>query len=210
MEKILKSSLFWGLLLILAGGAMLVQNLFGFPLLDLVWGLVLGVFGGFFIYLATKDKEQWWRWLVGAGLIGLSISSILDFVLPKLASYLDGAEFLGSLAVGFLLIYFAQRSNWWAVIPAGVLATLSVVTLLDSTGIGPENSSIFFIGLGITFVIIGLLPNAGQKWGFIPGGFLLVFGLLLALQAGFIFDVIWPVGLILGGGFLIFRAVRPT
>lgn len=210
MEKFLKSSLVWGFMLILIGAILLVQNFFELQLLGLLWGFVAGVFGVGFCYLAWKQPDQWWRWLAGAGLISISLSSVLDVFLPAIAKFLNGAELLMCLSLGFLMIYLRQRINWWAVIPAGILATLSVLTIVDNIDLSVESGSIFFLGLGLTFVTVGVLPTIEQRWAFIPGGILLALGLLLALQAGIIFDLAWPVGLILGGAYLILRSLRPA
>lgn len=210
MKRLFQSSLLWGFLLLLAGIALLTENLIDFPLPDLLWAIAAGIFGIGFIYYAWKEPVHWWRWLAGAGLIGIAVSAFIRTSSPALSNSMDGSEFLASFALAFLLVYVFYRKYWWAVIPAGVLATFWIIEWTPL--IAPEiyTESIFFIGLGLTFVVVGLLPGIEQKWGYVPGAILLALGLLLSFEQDSLFDLAWPIGLILGGLYLVYRALRPA
>jgi len=74
-----------------------------------------------------------------------------------------------------------------------------------------ETGGIFFIGLGLTFALVGLLPapRGRMRWAFIPALVLLVMGLLIFAAAEQFINYLWPVALILVGLYLVFRTFRP-
>lgn len=125
---------------------------------------------------------------------------------------MGGSFVLGGIGLAFLFVYLANREFWWALIPAGVMMTLAVVVGLSSVFQGVETGGIFFLGLGLTFAIVALLPNPhGQmKWAFIPAAILGSIGLLLLLVWTAAINYLWAIGLILVGIFLLLRAIRPS
>jgi hypothetical protein len=70
------------------------------------------------------------------------------------------------------------------------------------------------LGLGLTFAVVALLPtNAGRMvWAWIPAGILGLMGLLLMAATGSMIGYLWPLVIIVAGGFLILRTVlgRPS
>ncbi len=86
------------------------------------------------------------------------------------------------------------------------MLTLAFVAGLDRFLPGMVTGGLFFIGLGITFVVLYFLntPMGNTRWPLIPGGILLLMGVLLSLSATGILNLLWPVGLILLGLFLFF------
>ena len=201
----------WGGLLIVVGGLFLLQeiNLIS-GAWDIIWALLFSTAGALFLFTYWRDRSQWWPLIPGSGLLGLGALIIID-------EYLPGAEwaaavFLGAIGVSFWLIYFLQRENWWAVIPGGVLLTLTFVVALEPYVQGDADGGIFLLGLGLTFLILGLLPNSfgRMRWSFIPAAVLSIIGILLLGSNVEIFNYIWPLGLILLGGFFLIRYLRST
>jgi hypothetical protein len=93
-----------------------------------------------------------------------------------------------------------------------LLTLVSVVFFGEQQIIDSEAlPGIFFLGLGITFGLVGLLPNPDGPmwWAWIPAAVLAGMGLFWMLLGGAVelFNLIWPVILIVFGGFLIFRTV---
>ena len=195
-----------GFLLILGGilGILeklgMINNATGF-----FWTIILGLAGIAFVYIFITNREHWWSIIPGSALIGLAISAGL----PEQLSMFSGLAFLGVLGSGFLIIYFANRKNWWAIIPSGVLITLGIISSVSNQMRGQDSGALFFIGLGLTFLLVALLPNKVQRmnWAFIPGSILLVFGTLLGTSFRDWFDYIWIGALFCGGIFMILRFI---
>jgi hypothetical protein len=80
--------------------------------------------------------------------------------------------------------------------------------LLGEAFSGIEVGGIFFLGLGLTFGLVAIIPTPhGQmKWAFIPAGIMIVMGLLITAALSPLINYIWPSALILAGLLLVFRA----
>jgi len=101
-----------------------------------------------------------------------------------------------------------RRDFWWAVIPGGVLWTVALVSGLSSALPGELTSGILFLGLGLTFALLSLVPTpqGRMKWALIPGGVMLLLGLIVTVSAaGSLFVYLWPAVLILAGLYLLAR-----
>jgi hypothetical protein len=192
--------------LILFGGLLLLERM-GFlsGASDLFWGTVFVIAGAGFLYTFFQDvRRQWWAIIPALALFGLAG----DNFLPERYTGAGGSLFLGALGVSFLLVYLTDRARWWAVIPGGVLVTLSVVAAADDVfAVGFDSGAILFIGLGLTFLLVALLPSAGNDtcWAYIPAVVLVLVGAFLgnSATAGFV-DYLWPAALFIAGLGLIF------
>ncbi|MBN1146035.1 MAG: hypothetical protein JXA78_02170, partial [Anaerolineales bacterium] len=116
---------------------------------------------------------------------------------------------LGGIGLSFVAIYLVERQNWWALIPAGVMLTLAVMVVLGEALPGFDAGGIFFLGLGLTFALIALLPSeeGGLRWAWIPAGIMLLMGVLFVAASENLLVYILPAGLILVGVYLIVRAM---
>jgi hypothetical protein len=201
---------------LLGGGLMLLGGLLfleQFGLLKgvagMFWGAVLAVVGAAFMRVFFQNmRTNWWAVIPAFALFGMAA----DTILPERFSGWGGAFFLGAVGLAFWTIYFTDRSRWWAIIPGGVLVTLAVVSLADNFFVlEGGNGSIFFIGLGLTFLLVALLPNpvADTRWAYIPSAVLVLMGAFVASSAtAGLANYVWPVALIavglgLIGGFFI-------
>ena len=209
MFKWLQSRLLWGCLLIVGGLALLLQQM-GVPLIGGVfWSIILGFAGVPFIIEFINHRANWWALIPGCALLGLGATSLVGTLLPALAAFLGGAIFLGSISLGFWLVYVFKREFWWAIIPGGVLATLALVSMSGINGFGIDTGGLFFLGLGLTFALVAVLPNpvGSIKWAWIPAAVLLIMGVLISAASSSWINYVWPVALILGGGLLLYRTV---
>jgi hypothetical protein len=104
----------------------------------------------------------------------------LNRILPGGTGEWGGSILLGGIALSFLLIYLVNRENWWAIIPGGVLLTLALIISLGSFLGGFEVGGLFFLGIGLTFALVAVIPNpqGSMAWAWIPAGILTVMGLL--------------------------------
>ena len=85
--------------------------------------------------------------------------------------------FLGALGLAFFAVYLTGRERWWAIIPGGVLITLGLVAALTTRFGVVDNGGVLFAGIGVTFLLVGILSNA--RWAYIPGVTLLALGGLI-------------------------------
>jgi hypothetical protein len=212
MKKLLSSRLFWGLVLII-GGVLLLLNTFGIiEIGDIFWVVILGVAGLLFLAVYITNHDHWWALIPGVIFLTIATTIGLDSFLPDFHSTsLVGTIILGGIALSFLLVYLADRSNWWAIIPAGVMSTIAVVAAWDaSTSSSVTSGGIFFLGLGITFLLVAVLPNSvgPLRWAWIPAGILGLIGVLILVAAEDLINYIWPSAIILTGIFLVFRSIR--
>ncbi len=208
--KWLTSRIVWGSLLILGGVLFLLDNLNIITFGDIFWGFVLGIGGVGFLSVYVSDRRHWWALIPGMTLLAVAIVVLLDTLLPSVGDFISGAIVLGGIAASFILIYLINREHWWAIIPGGVLATLAAITLVDSVFSGIETGGLLFLGLGLTFALVAIVPNPhGQmRWAFIPAGILFVMGLLIMAAASQFINFLWPIALILVGLYFVFITFR--
>lgn len=174
-----------------------------FPLLFGVGGLIfLGVFFG-------NTKEDWWAVIPGMTLIGLAGLMAIGIFLPESAGAWGAALFLAFIGLSFWVIYFTRKDAWWAIIPGGSLFSVALVAGLAETAGGMVSGGILFLGLALTFLLVYLLPNPEGRpgWALIPAGVLGVMGIIFMIFGGEWANFVWPVALIVGGGFLLWRAI---
>jgi hypothetical protein len=214
--KEVRNGTIWGILLIIAGVVFLLQNMGIFVNIGELMGMGLFAAGGLlFLYLFLTDLPgRWWAAIPGATLLGLAGTIFFDNYAPRFLDGLGGPLFLASIGFGFVLVYLADLTKWWAIIPAGVLSTLAVVAGFDELNLrGIDTGSLFFLGLGGTFLLLALLTGQRgerQTWAFIPAAVLLVMGVLIGtprlgrIWFGYL-DNLWPVALIVIGLFWVLR-----
>jgi hypothetical protein len=190
-----------GVLLILGGGLMLLDRLdILHNATDYFWAALFALAGGIFLYYFFTDKSKWWAAIPGFALLGMAASS---FFLDRIG--LGGLAFLGGLGLGFWGVYFARHEHWWAIIPGGVLLTLGASSAMTEFYRFEDSGGVFFVGLGLTFLLVGVL--ARMRWAYIPAAILLVLGIVLGTPFVGIFEYVWIGALVLGGLVLIGTAI---
>lgn len=196
-----------GILLVAAGVIFLLNNL---NIITLDWEMLIGpmfaVGGLIFLLVFIFNTDEWWALIPGFVLIGIGI--IIFMGQNKLADLWTGAVFLAMIGLPFFLVYAFHPAHWWAIIPGGVMVTLAVVSLLPENGV--LSGGIFFLGLALTFGLVYILPKpAGKlKWALYPAGILLFIGVLVTLGATNLINYVWPLALLGGGGYVIYRALK--
>jgi hypothetical protein len=199
--------MFWGALLILAGLMLLLQNYLGIRFGTIFWSLLFGVGGMVFLSIFFGKRDHWWALIPGFTLLSLSLVMLINFLAPGLNNFFSGSIVLGGIGVGFLGVYLADRNNWWAIIPAGVMFTLMIVAVLDDVLSGFGIGGIFFLGLGLTFGIVALIPSpeGRMNWAWIPAAILIAMGVIITATAEDLLIIIGPAALIILGFYLIYR-----
>jgi hypothetical protein len=201
------SRVLWGILLIAGGIIFLLDNLGIIAIGTYFWAFLFAVGSLGFLSVFVADRQNWWALIPGIVLLAIGTIIFLGEAFPVVADQWGGSIVLGGIGLSFILVYLVNRENWWAIIPAGVMFTLAIVAGLNEALTGFDTGGIFFLGLGLTFALIAILPNPhGQmKWAFIPAGVLIFMGLLILAAFTQLINYIWPVVLILAGLYLVFR-----
>lgn len=198
-----------GILLILAGVAFLLDNL-GITALN--WEMLVGpmfaIGGLIFLLVFVQNTHEWWALIPGFILIGIGLTVFMGQTMGAIGDRLGGTIFLGFVALAFIMTYVTHPVNWWAIIPGGVSLTLAGVTLMP--GEGALSGGVFFLGMALTFGLVYILPKPSGKlpWALYPAGILFLVGLLVTLGATNLMDFVLPMALLIGGGYVIYRAVR--
>jgi hypothetical protein len=210
--KLFKSPILWGSLLVAGGIALLLENMDILHIGGLIWGVVLGIAGILFLSVYFENRVNWWPLIPGVSLLAFGLAAILGYLSPSFSETVGGSLVLGGISLSLFLVYLVNRENWWAIIPAGVLATLAVVSIIDAGNYDVDTGGVFFVGVGLTFILVAILPTpVGQmRWAFIPALIMLVMGTLISSQRQDIMLYVWPILIILVGGYLVFRAVRSS
>jgi hypothetical protein len=199
-----------GLVLLLFGAIALMQNFNVINVGSNIWGLLMAVIfigaGASFLTVLFTNRLNWWAAIPGVILLALGIMIAVPILIPAFSGSLLGAFFLAAIGLSFWVVYFLSPQNWWAIIPGGALFTLAAIAGLSDYG-GIESGSLLFLGLAITFALVGLIPVGGRHmtWPWIPAGVLFVFGALLSFNSYAWGRYLWPVLLILVGLVIIVR-----
>jgi hypothetical protein len=207
------SRVLWGALLILGGILYLLQNLNILHVGDLFWAIVLLLIGAFFLVTFINDRVNWWALIPGIILVVLGLLVVLNLILP-FTNFWTGPLFLAGIGLAFWAVYLNNRAFWWAIIPGGVLFTLALVAGLSGSVPGMETGGIFFLGLGVTFGLLAILPTGegpqtrSLRWAFIPAIVMVIMGLLIAASSVSLINYIWPALLILGGIYLVYLTLN--
>jgi hypothetical protein len=198
-----------GLLLVVAGALLLLQtfNIVSF-LWDAIWAVLLAGGGVCFLLAFLGNRSHWWAAIPGMALLGLG--GLVGLSILELDASFGGSMFLVLISAGFWLVYLRARENWWAMIPGGVLLTLAAIAGLDQFVPWVGTSGLFFLGLALTFALVYLLPTPSGRmsWALIPAGVLFLIGLIITLATSSVLNLLAPAALILGGAYLVYRALR--
>ena len=172
---------------------------------DYLWAGILAVGAAVFLFWFFSDQSRWWAAIPGFTLAGMAVSAIL---LDRLGW--GGLALLGGIGLGFWAVYFSGRERWWAIIPGGVLVTLGITSVMSEAYGVVDSGGVFFLGLGLTFMLVALL--ARMKWAYIPAAVLLLLGFFLGFFQGTPFvgvlGYVWIGLLLIAGAILIVSAFR--
>ena len=210
--KWLTNRILWGVILIVGGILFLIEAITDIQLGGLFWAAVFGMVAFAFLGVYLGNRTHWWALIPGIIFADLALVSLVNVLFPSLDDTLGGALFLGGLGLTFWLIYIVNRSQWWAMIPGGVLVTLAVVAGASSfTSSDEEMAGVFFLGLGITSALVGALPSGGvdMRWAYIPAAVLFLIGVGISIATVSVMNYVWPVALILVGIYIVYLATRP-
>ena len=179
-----KSSLFWGVLLIVGGALALTQQM-GYldqlPESIWMWIFALVSFGAFLSYALSGWKD--WGWLFPAGIFG-GLAVTVGLATNAVDSAAVGSPLFIGLLLPFGAAYLADRvRNWWALIPGALMLFLALTTLLvDNIG-GEWIGSLFLFLVGLGFFVV-YLNNRAHTWALLVAYILAVLSIAPAMAAG--------------------------
>lgn len=178
------SAIFWGLVMI-AAGIIFVLDETGMINLGLlsqgVWTAVFAVLSVFFFITYFLHGAREWGWLFPACILG-AIALIMATENTTLGRSLSGAPVLIAIAVPFLAAFLQEtKKNWWALIPAWVMAVISVIVLFEDRIDGNITGTLVLYSIALPFLVV-YLWNREQRWALIPFAVLSVVGLIPLLE----------------------------
>jgi hypothetical protein len=210
MFKWLGSPILWGVLFILGGILFLLENLGIFEGGGLFWAIVFALGGIFFLTMYRGVRSNWWALIPGMTLLGIALIIILGELFPAINEYLGGVIVTAAIGTAFLIVFLGNRSFWWALVPAGVMYSVSLMIIIDTLTTGFDAGGIILLGIAATFVVLALLPGVQveMRWAWIPAVILGLIGILVLAESSNVIGYLWPAALILAGLFFIWRTVR--
>lgn len=179
-----RRGLLWSLALIVGGVLLLLFN-FGVLADFAPWPQVLLGAGGFaaagyFFFGFMRNSRDWWR-LIPAWTLAALTGMILLTLAPAVDPQLVAAVLFVGLAMAFVHVYLLDRSErWWALIPGGFLLVLGAVIALSGRIAQLDLlATVLFVGLGAVFFLLYWLDSQRRQWwAVVPGGVLVIFGVL--------------------------------
>jgi hypothetical protein len=192
-----------GLLIIVAGVLLLLEQIGWITLEGTFWG-TLFLLGGaaFFLALWLGDRAEWWPLIPGGVMLAWGLSTLLGNL--GLAGWLVALIGMVGSALPFLYIFTRNRkTNWWALIPGGVLLLVGVATALGELVGGDWVATFVLLGIALAFALAFLMDRRNW-WALIPAGVLTMVAIGVSPLA---VELLFAVALILFGVFLILRMV---
>lgn len=200
----------WGGVIILLGVILLLMttDVIGIDV-NASWLFGILFFFAFIIFLGmyfSMHRQQFWPLIPGIIMLGLSLLILSEEI--GLRGLIGTGLFMLFIGISFLAVYLFHPIHWWAIIPAGMVGSVSLVIFFgDILGVG-----LMFLGMGATFLglFFALMPTPNKHWWpLMPGGILAFMGLLFLFFGPVEFgNYILPGALIIVGIILIIRSLK--
>ncbi len=175
------SSLFWGIALIIAGGFALASEM-GYlnGLSSFTWGFIFAAASALFFVAYFVNGIRAWGWLFPACIFAGLSAAIAVSIFPAAQNWIPTLV-VGSVAVPFLAAYAIDRSRKWALIPAFILGSVSIIPPLDALHLG-DLMGAFIVGMiGLPFIAAYFI-SPKTWWGILPGGIMVSIALMIGLD----------------------------
>lgn len=198
-----------GGLLIIAG---VISLLFQFEILQLQSEyIVASIFAvlGLGLILSYFVDRRMWKLFCGMFLVFIALP-IFNSAAHMYPDDLTGTAFLWMFALVFFLIFGRDRSQWWAIMPAGILLSLGGLVAAQAYHLADDEvlAGFMFVGFFLTFAFLYFIRDARTRtgWAIWPAGIFL--GIALIIFANyldlFFYTEYWlPALFILAGVYLV-------
>jgi len=191
--------IFWGILLIAAGGLALAQQQ-GWIGIDVLstqfWALAFGAAGLIFLVRYLVAGWRNWGWLFPACIFA-ALAGITWLVGSGIRETWLSAPIFAAIVIPFLVAFVLDfRRNWWALIPASVMTVICLMVIfVENFRVETMGAAIMF-AIAIPFAIV-YFANREKKWALIPAFTMAVIGImdLLALFSSRLIGVFVPLAI---------------
>ena len=199
----------WGIVIILLGALLLLVTTDVIDIrINTSWLFGILFFFGFLIFIGlyvSMHREQFWPLIPGITMLGLSLLILSEAI--GIRGNIGAGLFMLFIGLSFLAVYLLHSEHWWAIIPAGMVGSVSLVIFWgDIIGVG-----LMFFGMGTTFIALYFVVKATTDehwWPLIPGGILAFMGLLFLFFGPVGFgEYILPIALIIVGAIFIIQSL---
>jgi hypothetical protein len=192
--KFLNSRIFWGFVVILGGVMLLLDNLDLINFGEVFWAVIAILGALVFFSIFGRNRTHTWSLVPGISLVGVSATILVKTFTTSFGDVWGGAILLGSIGLGFLSILLVERDTWWAMVPAGVMISIGLVSGLEQLYGSQYGVGLFLLGMAITFALLPLLPaspglgafsliTSGQEYFYMGPVVLILIGILLVIKS---------------------------
>jgi len=209
MKKLLGSRIFWGIAVIIGGVMALLDNLNVIDFGEVFWGILAFLGAIFFLSIYPQNRSHWWALVPGISLIGIGLTILVNWLVPEFGEVWGGAILLGGIGLSFFFLYLVDHQNWWAVIPAGIMISIGIAAGIEQTYGDRFGLGIFFLGMGLTFALLPLLPTPPGKmgWAWATALILAALGAIFMFTTGEKLSYLGPIVLIGIGIALVIKSL---
>lgn len=161
-------NLLWGAALILGGGLFLAQNLGYFDRFSPQFWMAAFA-GASLLFLASYFLSgiRHWGWLFPASMTA-ALALTIGLSEAGFTSAAIGAPVLASVGLPFVVAFALNpRQHWWALIPAWVMAVLTLVVLATTRLPGEFIAALLLFGIALPFLVV-YLSDRSRWWALIP------------------------------------------
>lgn len=176
-------NLVWGVILVLAGGLFLAQNLGYMEELPLnTWVIIFSVLSLLFFVTYFVNGVREFGWLFPAFIFaGLAVT--MGLTNAGVESGALGFPVLIGVAAPFVVVFFLNRKeNWWALIPAWVLTMVALLALMSDRVQGNLMGAFVMLAIGLPFLVVYLV-NRENWWALIPAGVMLAVAAIILISS---------------------------
>ena len=200
--RVARQGAVWGSVLILVGVLQLVETVT--DLSPWIWIFPLAAGGLVALGFYLSDRTDWSMLL--SAYVAWAIALLIALVtLNILRDEAVAFYVLLAIALPFVAVFYRDRRQWWALIPAYVMLVVAVMIGLIGLGVLDDMLVPAYIMLAIALPFFVVYARDRRQWWFlIPGGVLAVVGLAFLISEAAI-EYIGALVLILVGVVLLAR-----
>lgn len=177
------SSIFWGLLFILAGAALLADRM-GWIKFSLIsnnaWVYIFAALSLVFLLGYVLNGLRQWGWLFPTLIFAAISLTIWMSDHSLIGSYL-GMPILLAIAIPFYVGFAFHRRAWGLLIPAWVMTVLAFITAAADMVNGNLIGAVFLFAIAAPFLVV-YLWNRSRWWALIPAWVLFILGMITLLS----------------------------